>query len=163
MTGQPALVTKSLRADDLSPEDIQLYDKFVEEYLKDRDSTAAAARVGFAPTHAGYWGGELLKIGYVSKLIRDADYSELDLDKRSRLYLSWMEEHAMYKGHGSSHAARVSATKMLLDIATGEAAKRAVQEHIQGGVMIVPVVDSVEHWADDAARMQKQLKQEVAQ
>lgn len=90
--------------------------RFVDEYLKDRNATQAAIRAGYSKKTAGSQGHDLLKKPEISEAIRAASEHSV---KRTQLTADWvirgLQIEARRKGKGSSHSARVQAYKLLAD------------------------------------------------
>lgn len=137
-------------------------DKFVLEYLRDFNSSAAYLRAGGTskrPHKAGY---ELRHEAYVSHEIQKA-IEAMDVNKMvsQQNALSWMIREANNFGPDASHGARVSAIKHVMSAAGLEAGAKDAAAAARGGVMIVPATDSVDDWEARASAAQAKLKEEV--
>ncbi len=155
--------------------DAEIYQRrrFVAEYLKDHDGTAAAMRVGYMRSFAKVMADRFLSEPYVQRLISDnlnaqteesrAKLKEQDvgehLDPKDQVLAALLRE-ALYKGPGSSHAARVSALKQLSSIYGLDAPTKTEVVH-RGGVMAVPMYSSPEEWEKAATEAQSKLMQDA--
>lgn len=153
-------------AQDLSPKEKDLRDKFVSEYLIDYDQTAAAIRIGFSASFAQTYAEKFMTEPYVRKAIADLQNAmaddekiEVELDRR-RIRAALMRE-AHYRGPGSSHAARVSALAKLASIRDMDAPTKIKSEvALRGGVMMVPGIASLEEWEKAAQASQTDLQKD---
>lgn len=148
---------------ELSPQEKQLRDNFVTEYLKDCNSWAAAIRAGYVRTVAHEYAALLMQEPYVQREIarRRAEIPDDPKAKRKQRQhdveeLLW--ELAHYSGPGASHSARVAAAAKLCNIYDMDGTTK-VQSEIthKGGVMLVPAIASVEDWEKAAAQAQDAL------
>ena len=153
-------------AQDLSPKEKELRDKFVTEYLMDYDQTGAAIRIGFSASFAQTYAEKFMTEPYVRKKIADMqnalaedDKLEVELDRR-RIRAALMRE-AHYRGAGSSHAARVSALSKLAQIRDMDApTKIKADMNLRGGVMMVPAIANIEEWESAAQASQTNLQKD---
>lgn len=153
-------------AQDLSPKEKELRDKFVDEYLIDFDQTAAAIRIGFSASFAQTYAEKFMTEPYVRKAIAirqhamaEDDKIEADQDRR-RIRAALMRE-AHYRGPGSSHAARVSALAKLASIRDMDAPTKIKSElTMRGGVMMVPGIANLEDWEKAAQASQTDLQKD---
>lgn len=154
------------RAQDLSPREKELRDKFVSEYLLDFDQTAAAIRVGFSASFAGTYAEKFMTEPYVRKQIADMQNAlaedeklEAELDRR-RIRAGLLRE-AHYRGPGSSHAARVAALGKLASIRDMDSPLKIKSDVThRGGVMMVPGIASLEEWEAAAQKSQGNLQKD---
>lgn len=153
-------------AQDLSPKEKELRDKFVSEYLIDFDQTAAAIRIGFSASFAQTYAERFMTEPYVRKQIAimqnamaEDEKIEADMDRR-RIRAALMRE-AHYRGPGSSHAARVSALAKLASIRDMDAPTKIKTDlNLRGGVMMVPAIASIEEWEKAAQASQTDLQKD---
>lgn len=153
-------------AQELSPKEKELRDKFVSEYMIDFDQTAAAIRIGFSASFAQTYAEKFMTEPYVRKQIAlmqtalsEDDKLEADLDRR-RIRAALMRE-AHYRGPGSSHAARVSALAKLASIRDMDAPTKIKSEMtMRGGVMMVPGIANLDEWEKAAQASQGDLQKD---
>lgn len=153
-------------AQDLSPKEKELRDKFVSEYLIDYDQTAAAIRIGFSASFAQTYAEKFMTEPYVRKAIAVAQNALVDDEKleveqdRRRIRAALMRE-AHYRGPGSSHAARVSALAKLASIRDMDAPTKIKSEMtMRGGVMMVPGIANLDEWEKAAQASQGDLQKD---
>jgi Terminase small subunit len=139
-------------------------DRFIAEYIRDWDRTAAFIRSGGPFTTAGKQSWEYLHEPYVqnklASLIKAMDEAEL-IDNKT--ILMGLITEARFNGIGASHAARVTAWKTLAQIKGMEkvVVKGDINHNVRGGVMVVPVVPGSDTWEQLASNSQKQLREDV--
>lgn len=157
----------SLIMPDLTPEAQAWRDKFVTEYLVDRNPTRAAIRVGYSPSFAPDIATQFMREPYVLREIERRSIASVesrddpaDLERARKRIISklWTEVDAP----GGSQAARVAALKQLSVIYGIEAAKKSEQTVThKGGVMMVPAMLSVSEWENAARQQQEQLQNDA--
>lgn len=141
-----------------------LRDWFVNEYLIDYNSVAAAMRIGYARAYAVEYAQKMMDEPYVQRRIVQVTGQKLDPVKeeeynKQRIKQTLLKE-AHYRGPGSSHAARVAALAKLMQIYGMEAPKKIEAKHThQGGVMAVPGIASLDSWEQTASKSQTDLAQ----
>jgi len=146
---------------ELTPRERELRDRFVVEYLKDRDSTAAASRVGFQNGFAKEYGVKFLGEAYVQKRIKEIEEAPVanpkQEEQRVKLLTKRMLE-SMLVDQRLSTAARVSAARELSAIYGWHAPIKTQQTVThQGGVMMVPAIADLSEWEAAAAGSQEKL------
>lgn len=153
----------------LSQAEIALRNKFVDEYLTDFDALAAAIRIGFLRSVAEEYAQQLIQDPYVQQQISKRQ-AELEANpkeaakRRRRLTEMALYREAHYKGPGSSHAARVSALAKLAAIYDMDAPTRIEKKVThRGGVMMIPVIASLDEWEKAAQNSQQRLVDEARQ
>ncbi len=112
---EPNIVQSEL----LSKREMQIRERFVDEFLFDYNYTAAAVRVGYLESDAKQFGQKFKYDSYVQKLIatRMSEENEEDSEEAlKRLIVRSLMKEATYNGSGSSHGARVSALSKLSSI-----------------------------------------------
>jgi hypothetical protein len=152
-----------LMQQELSPQEKQLRDNFVTEYLKDYNSWAAAVRVGYLRTVAHDYASLLMQEPYVQREIErrrttaPEDPKATRKTKETRLEnLLW--ELALLQGPDASHGARVQAARALQNMYEMEGATKIKSEIThKGGVMMVPAIASIDEWEKQAAKSQDTL------
>jgi hypothetical protein len=126
--------TLLIDASHLSPGERAVRDKFVEEYLLDRDPTAACLRIGYDGPLAIQRGFEFLEESYVQKRIAYLDYHfeqedpEAAQKRERRILKASLMREAHYRGPGSTHAARVAALSKLAQLARMDAPEDAPED-----------------------------------
>lgn len=147
----------------LSPQEKQLRDRFVTEYLLDYDAWAACVRVGFLKSVAGQYANDFMQEPYVRReitrrqLAEDADPKAALKNKKRAVEMALLRE-AHNMGPDSSHSARVSALSKLCNIydMDGATKVKATVTH-KGGVMTVPAIANVDEWEKQASQHQDKL------
>ncbi|MEG0324025.1 MAG: hypothetical protein RR619_08515, partial [Raoultibacter sp.] len=87
---------------------------------------------------------------------------EMDEQLERRRIIEALKAEAYNKGPGSSASARVTALKQLALIYGMEAPKKAsVDVKAASGVMVVPMIASVENWENAATETQNKLVEET--
>lgn len=150
---------------ELSQTEREIRDRFVEEYLVDRNPFAAALRVGYMSSFALEMGKRFLQESYVQREIKKREMPESqetpeEKDVHRKRILASLHREAHYYGPGASHAARVTALTKLASyygvdhIGEGD-------EDESGGVMVVPGHDGIDDWEAAAAKSQEELAADV--
>lgn len=159
---QPS-VEDYVRADTLDPRQKALRDLFVSEYLIDYNQVNAAMRCGFPRDFAVQWAGQFMDEPYVQKRIKEMEYTPIDPKQeeeynKQRIKMQLLRE-SMYRGPGSSHAARVAALTTLAKLNNMEPSKKIDQNiNMQGGVMRIPAAPaSSDDWEQAAMQSQADL------
>lgn len=153
----------------LSQAEKALRDKFVDEYLLDFDSYAAALRVGFLKSVANEYASQFMEDVYVRQRIMQrqtqTEASPKEATKmRRRLTEMALLREANYRGEGASHSARVSALAKLASIYDMDAPLKTKSEIThRGGVMMIPAIANLDDWEKAAQASQQQLVDEARQ
>jgi hypothetical protein len=155
----------------LAPEAIFKRQEFAKAYLIDCDPTMAALRCGLADPEdldsARATGWYYFRQPETLAAIQ-AFSATLENDKivsRDRVLMGLLEE-ANYRGLGSSHSARVAAWGKIAQMLGAEkpADPNAPDPtKVRGGVMLIPMAQSIEEWEGAATRSQSALKAAVRQ
>lgn len=139
-------------------------DRFIYEYLHDFNSSMAWIRAGGTVDHATTGGPQSLRTAYVQTQIRllSNQLDEEQIITRNEVLLGIKKEANHYGDDGSS-AARVRAWGMLAKIKGMDTPTPVEIEDNRpaGGVMEVPMVESVDQWENAASGQQLQLKNDV--
>lgn len=149
--------------EDLSPEEKNVRDVFVRQYLYDYDSRAAVVRVGFSANYAEYYAEKFMSEPYVLRRILDQEQrqSHIEVTKKAKaLVIRRLHEQANYKGPGASHAARITALSKLAQLYDMEPEKK-FDVSASSGVMVVPAMQSPKDWGEVAKDSQTKLKKKV--
>jgi hypothetical protein len=136
-------------------------DRFVEGLLMGLGSTQAAVFAGVTSRSAARTGYKYKTAAYVrerfaklrEKLTRDeiCDFAELALNVKSMAF-----------DELSAHKDRIRASALLSNL-MGHNAPTKVSTTVNGGVLLLPVVDSMEQWESQAVAAQAALQKEVEQ
>jgi phage terminase small subunit len=123
-------ITKELTADERI-----LRDVFVDEYMKDFNSFAAAIRVGFLPAFAREYAKLFMEERYVLVKIHERKMAgtnnvQEEIDKDERIVIATLREAAQ-NGHAMT---RVSAAKTLAQIRGFDKSGNQSEELVQGVV-----------------------------
>lgn len=163
--------TKSITYEgDLTQDEMQLRDAVVSEYLHDRDWTAACKRLGMSSALALDYGRRFSEDAYVQRKLKEVEQAKAtapDITKKQELELEkqriieGLKDEAYYRGPGSSQAARVAAFKQLCSIFGFEAPKQAAVSVTATGVMMVPMMGSMEDWEKMASESQSKLQEDT--
>lgn len=155
----------------IAPEAVFKRQEFAKAYLIDFDPTMAALRCGLAdpedPDGARATGWYYFRQPETLAAIQ-AFSATIENDKivsRERVLMGLLEE-ANYRGIGSSHSARVAAWGRLAQMIGAEkpADPNAPDPtKVRGGVMLIPMAQSIEHWEEAATKAQGELKATVRQ
>ena len=135
--------------------------QFVTEYMKDRNPTRAAMRIGYSALFAKDFSEKFMLESYTLKLISDAEggvgEGEIDDEKEKRKILNalWREANNMY----SAPAARVAALAKLTSIFGMDAPTKSQVEttNKDGGMFVVPGIMNECQWTAQAAAQQEEL------
>lgn len=102
-----------LAEQELTPQEVALRERFVEEYFVDYDAFKAAIRCGFQPTFAAEWHKRLFQDVYVQRRMAEerAKKRKID-DEMARARADSNLEQLTYIG---SEASRVAALRLLYD------------------------------------------------
>lgn len=164
--------TKSIQyEEELSADDIELYDHAVREYLYDRNWVNTCKRMGMSSTLAHEYATRFAQNSYVQKCLRREEEkiaaspettTKVDVEQKRQRIIAQLEEQSIYNGPGSSHAARVAALKQLCSIYGFEAPKQTqVAVGVSSGVMLVPAMASLADWEASAKAAQEKLQEET--
>ncbi|QYW02034.1 terminase small subunit [Stenotrophomonas phage Siara] len=123
----------------------RIFDRFVEQYLRDYDGYAACIRMGYSAQSADANWQMFLQEPYVANLIKDREENdeideEDELEKRQRMIIRALKREAHSFGAGSSHGARVAALDRLAKLSDMD--KTKIEHTHLGGVMYVPPVET---------------------
>lgn len=148
---------------ELLPTEIQLRNRFVDEYLIDFSPYNAAIRIGYDGDFASQFAERFMKETYVVKRIsiltgKEAATNETEEASVKRRVINGLIREANYRGPGSRPSSRVAALGKLASIYGMDAPTKSEHEHtIKGGVMAVPGIASVEDWEETAVKAQEKL------
>lgn len=147
---------------DLTPAQKALRERFVEEYLYDRNSYHAALRCGFMSAFAMEYSRRFLEEAYVQNLIKFYDKGgHLSGDKQQRrVKEERVEQVLMHLAEMPSVPERVrvsAAGKLALIYGMNAPLKTQTDVNHRGGVMMVPAIASVDDWEQSALASQEKL------
>lgn len=141
--------------------------RFVDEFMYDRNSYAAAMRVGFGAAFANDFSKKFMQESFVRKLIREREEQLISndpgqLDIKRKMIEQCLLQEANYRGPGSSHSARVTALTNLAKLYGMEIKETAPEdENSVGGVMVVGAITDPDTWGASALEQQSKLKETV--
>lgn len=152
----------------MSEQEIGLRNLFVNEYLIDYDSVAAAMRCGFQSSFAEDYARKFMGEPYVQQRLKnyrlaepeskETKATEDEFNKR-RIMTGLMRE--AHNGSNSG-AARVAAFSKLSSIYGMDAPIKTQQEVLhRGGVMMVPAIADINAWEMTAIESQSKLVTEA--
>lgn len=150
----------------LQPQEMQLRDAFVEEYLRDNDPLMAVLRLGFSKEVAQDFSHEFMFCGYVQRKIaeRQQELFSQDRDQVAEqmfpFIVAGLRKEARYFGPGSAQSARVAAFSKLSSMLGIDAPTKTEVAH-SGGVVMVPGIASLGEWEDIAMTSQKDTSDAV--
>lgn len=144
--------------------------EFAKAYLIDCDPTMAALRCGLVDPDDP---DEARKVGWYyyrqpeTLAAIQAFSATMENDKivsRERVLMGLLEE-ANYRGLGASHSARVAAWSKIAQMLGAEKPKGEEDPatKVRGGVMMIPMAQSIEQWEQVATGSQAALKSAVRQ
>jgi hypothetical protein len=157
------------RTRNVTPAAVFKRQEFAKSYLIDFDPTMAALRCGLADPedidNARTLGWYYYRQPETLAAIQ-AFSATLENDKivsRERVLMGLLEE-ANYRGLGASHSARVAAWGKIAQMLGAEKpADTPDPAKVRGGVMLIPMAQSIEDWEQAATSSQAQLKSAVRQ
>lgn len=162
----PAWVDQQLTATDLTLREKQLRERWVLEYLFDRDEIAATLRCGYPHNLARDYAAKYINDPYVNVLIKQKLESDKidsaapnEIEERKKMILHGLMKEATFHGHNASHSARVAALSKLSTIHGMEAAIK-IDKNIthRGGVMLIPAKQiKMDDWEKEAIEGQCKL------
>jgi hypothetical protein len=148
----------------LSEREKAIRDKFVQEYLTDYDSTAAAIRIGYPQSISKEYGVRFMNEPYVLQQIRLKETTpekEEDLEVMKKRIMAGLLREANYRGPGCSQSARVAALAKLASMHGMDAPSRSQTEIVNpgglAGVFLIPGLMTPEQWELAAAAQQEAL------
>lgn len=151
--------------DNLSFERKMFLDKFVFEYIQDFNSSMAWIRAGGNPNTATSMGPKSLRTAYVQQQLQTLK-NQLTQDQiiSSNEVILGLKREANHYGDDGSSAARVRAWGMLGKVLGLDAPKAPDDPNKgmpKGGVIEIPMAESVESWSSAAEASQLALKNDV--
>lgn len=153
---------------ELSEKEREIRDRFVDEFLVDRNPYSACLRIGYMSAFALEYSKRFMQESYVQKRIKEREFNigivgeeseEIKDENRKRIIAS-LNREAHYYGPNSSHAARVSALSKLAAIYGVDKLENPDDDE-EGGVMLVPSHQDIDAWEKAAATSQQELQRDV--
>lgn len=148
----------------LSPAALEFRRRFISEYLIDFNAAGAYRRAGGKGKGKQVYNMayELTHEPYVALKIREAvdAAEEKELVNRNRVIAGLVRE-ANYNSIGAQHGARVTAWSRLGAFLGMETKRVEANLALRGGVLVVPMTETNETWAERAAEAQRILKETV--
>jgi hypothetical protein len=154
----------------LSHYEVELREKFVKEYMFDKNPTKAAIRAGINATYADNYAKEFLSESKVQIMIKrkeiEASVAAADPERMRQDMIISLRQIMIYDGEGSNASARVAAAKQLAAMLGLEApSKSETKVEFMGGVMITPATMTVDDWSahaiDSQSKLHKQLESSI--
>lgn len=132
--------------------------EFIEHYLACFNATEAARRMGYAGTSASTQGHELLHLPFTKGELKKRydQHAEDNKEIRQQVILMLMRESNDFSD-SASHRARVAAIAQLSKILGMEQINLKADVSHRGGVMLVPMVNSLDEWQKAAQVSQAAL------
>jgi hypothetical protein len=146
--------------DNLSPEQKQLREQFVERYVIDYDPIRACKEMGYHRDWCLNVSEQFMNCPYVARRIREyEDNQDADESVETRRLFAALRREASFQGRGASHAARVAALSKLASLrGMDKPIKHEMDVTNRGGVMVVPGMASVDDWEKAATESQAALQ-----
>lgn len=139
------------------------YDKMVLEYLQDFNVSMAYIRAGGNQNSVPNLAYKAFRTKYFQDQLRFVAerLEEENLVSTNEIVLG-LKKEANYHGEDGASASRVKAWATLAKIKGIEAPKKSEQTIThKGGVMVVPMAQSIDTWENSAQQLQTQLKSDV--
>ena len=160
-------VTSTYAVPALSKSEMDLRDRYVQEYVVDYDAYAACIRLGYQPAYAKEFCVRFMNEPYVLNKLKQQETigdEQDDETTQKRKIVSALWREANNKGAGSSQAARVAALSKLSAFYGMDAAIRTKTEltgkdgkPLGEGVFVVPGLATAAEWAAEAEQQQEEL------
>lgn len=155
----------------LSADEIAIRDSVVKEYMFDYSWINACKRIGMNAAMAFDYAARFEQDGYCQKRIKELQAEKAKSGTSTRKQEEEIERQRIieglkfestYRGPGSSQSARVAAYKQLCSIYGFEAPKQQkVEVGVSSGVMLVPMVGSMDDWEKAANASQTKLQEDT--
>ena len=138
-----------------------LRDRFVAEYVIDRNEYKATMRLGYMSSVATSYSQIFMNCPYVQKRIAEQMYApQPHLNKESAAAFA-VNTLAQVMASGG-YKERVSAAKVWADIHGLNAPTKTENKHmISGGVMLIPAIADIDAWEREAVNSQAQLVEDT--
>ena len=136
--------------------------EFIEHYLSCFNASEACRRMGYEGASASSQGWEFLHHEFTQKELskRYAQHAEENKAARNEIIMMLYRD-ANYFGEGASHGARVKAQVQLSKVFGMEQISIKAELAHTGGVILVPMTQSVEAWAKIAQSSQEKLMKDT--
>lgn len=155
----------------LTEDEIAIRNAVVKEYLFDYSWVNACKRVGMNSAMAIDYAKRFQDDGYCQKRIKELQEQKATSSNMTRKQEEELERQRIIEGlrfesqntgPGSSQSARVAAYKQLCAIYGFEAPKQQkVEVGVSSGVMLVPMVGSMDDWEKAANASQTKLQEDT--
>lgn len=135
--------------------------QFVEHYMECFNASEAARRMGYEGASAASQGWEFLHDEFTQAELnkRYTQHAHDNRHARNEI-IAMLYREANYFGEGTSHAARVRAQTQLSKIFGMETLKIEAETNHTGGVMVMPMCQSLDEWSEMVAPAQKKLMED---
>jgi hypothetical protein len=152
----------SMRQDSLSQIERESIDKFILEYVYDKDAEKAALRCGISKTYAKGVAQSFIDTQYFQLRIKDYETNKDvlldDMELLRRELVRNLLDIVKYNGADVAQSARIAAAKEVTALMGLTTSKTGTQEdEFKSGVMIVPASLGVDEWSAQAMQSQTEL------
>jgi phage terminase small subunit len=135
--------------------------EFIEHYLNCFNATEAARRMGYEGSSASTQGHEFFHNEFTqAELKQRYENQALESKGARREIIAMLYREANNHGLGSSHSARVRAQVQLSKIFGLETIQIDAKVEHGGGVMVVPMSQSIDEWERSALKQQEDLQRD---
>lgn len=157
------LYDSKVMAPKLTDAERELRDRFVQQYIVDRNEYKATIRLGYLHSVASSYSTLFMNCPYVQKrIIEEMSSPNFAQDEKSR-------DSALMKNTlrqvilSGANKDKVSASKALGDIhgINTSANKKDANKGILGGVMVVPAIADIDAWEKEALASQGKLVEDT--
>jgi len=136
--------------------------EFIENYLNCFNATEAARRMGYEGSSASTQGHEFFQHEFTKTELRKRyENQALENQGARQEIISMLFREANNHGEGATHSARVRAQVQLSKIFGLETIKIDAKVEHAGGVMVVPMSQSIDEWEKSALQSQAKLAQDA--
>lgn len=148
---------------ELTVQERELRNAFVDEYLVDYDELAAARRIGFSAAFAKEYAKRFMEESYVNKRIKYVRGLDLDEGELKTYDAKVIRNQLVREAHNqySTGAARVAALANLMKFHGIGDKNKEQEDGDRSGMMIVPAIANVEEWEKEAMASQAKLQEDA--
>lgn len=148
---------------ELTAQEKELRNAFVDQYLVDYDPIRAALRIGFSSAFAEQYAKRFMDESYVAKRISAMQGVDLDEDA-AKAYDSKMIRNSLVKELNNPYttgSARVAAVVALMKYHGIDSKTKEKEDGDRSGMMIVPAIANVDDWEKEAVKSQQKLAEDA--
>ena len=136
--------------------------EFVENYLNCFNATEAARRMGYKGSSASSKGHDFFRHEFTqAELKKRYENQALQNEGARQEIIAMLYREANNDGEGATHSARVRAQVQLSKIFGLETIQIDAKVERAGGVMVVPMSQSIDEWEKSALQSQAKLAQDA--